>query len=429
MITLLWLPSVLFSWNEQAGFFYWRHQLIMLSGILALSCMTVGMILAVRWRWVETLVHGLDKGYALHKQMGIASLILLIIHWGLAQLPKWLVQLGLLSRPLRMHRFSGSGQSWEGLARHVGEYLFYVFLIFAAISLIQAITYRQFRGIHKIGGLIFIVSVFHSVLLMGDNWSSVPMNIAIILMSGIGVLCAFISLTGNIGRHQKTLGRVIGIQQFDYHDISSSLIYFSAQLKNKIKYKAGQFAYIDFQDGEPPHPFSILNYDKEKQTVEFAIKDLGDYTHQLMHQLHENQEIIIEGGYGHFHIPKQTEQIWIGAGVGIVPFIAWLYWLSYNPQQQIETIHLFYCRKSESETFFEKIIHPLLSRLSNVEFHIVTSGTQGRLSIQTIEKTIRLSTGSVSFCGPEGFGDQLREQLVASGLPPSNFHREYFRMR
>jgi ferredoxin-NADP reductase len=38
-------------------------------------------------------------------------------------------------------------------------------------------------------------------------------------------------------------------------------------------------------------------------------------------------------------------------------------------------------------------------------------------------------TASVWFCGPAGFGQAFREDLLAQGLSPGNFHQELFNIR
>lgn len=38
-------------------------------------------------------------------------------------------------------------------------------------------------------------------------------------------------------------------------------------------------------------------------------------------------------------------------------------------------------------------------------------------------------TASVWFCGPPRFGQALRDDFVAHGLPPDRFHQELFEMR
>src|SRR3546814_11501553 len=63
--------------------------------------MSVAMMLAIRPRWPEHGLGGLDKMYRLHKWLGIAALVTAIAHWLWAKGPKWAVGWGWLERPSR----------------------------------------------------------------------------------------------------------------------------------------------------------------------------------------------------------------------------------------------------------------------------------------------------------------------------------------
>ena len=39
------------------------------------------------------------------------------------------------------------------------------------------------------------------------------------------------------------------------------------------------------------------------------------------------------------------------------------------------------------------------------------------------------SSASIWFCGPPGYGQALRKDFIAHGLPPERFHQELFQMR
>ncbi|EKG47744.1 putative membrane protein, partial [Vibrio cholerae HC-50A1] len=50
------------------------------SGILALMLMSLAMLLALRLTSVERWTRGIDKGYRIHKWIGISALLLGILH-------------------------------------------------------------------------------------------------------------------------------------------------------------------------------------------------------------------------------------------------------------------------------------------------------------------------------------------------------------
>lgn len=431
IISLLWLPNVLFTWDPEANFFYWRHQLILLTGAIGFAYMAVAMVLAMRLPKVEEFVNGLDKGYAIHKQMGIGALAALVAHWIMIESPKWLISLGLLAAPQRRARLGQAieGINWMHWGKVVGEYSFYVFVIFVAISLFQAISYRRFRFTHKLAGAIFLAGAFHSVAVLDYQWSAATLNTLVWVCAAVGSLCAVLSLSGQIGRRRKVNGQVSLVQHVVDDSNDYRVLHIGITLDKPLDYRAGQFAYLDFHDGEAPHPFSILKYDAFTQHVEFAMKDLGDYTHHLFTTLQQGHAVTVEGGYGRFQVPADVQQVWVGAGIGIVPFVAWLQHLTQQPHSSGRHIELFYCRDNNKQQYFVKLLERFVSNLPNVNLHVYTSANNERLCAERVAEHLNLTQASVSFCGPAGFASSLKNQLIGMGLPQQNFHSERFAMR
>ncbi|WP_317918640.1 ferric reductase-like transmembrane domain-containing protein [Vibrio sp. MACH09] len=445
--SLFWLPSLAYALLTSDGamtdFFFWRHQLIMLSGMLALVYMSLAVVLAARFQWLENIVNGLDKSYALHKNLGIGSIITLVAHWAMVKSAHWLIDSGAIAMPQRGPRPEQIGIDWRGIAEGVGDVSFKLFLLFSIISLVQSISYKKFRFVHKIGGVLMLAGVFHSMLLMDWNFATLPMNTIITLFCLAGTYCSVLSLTGKIGRSNQASGEVTQVDSLTTDGKRADTIRFSITLSKPIRYKEGQFAYLNFHDGESPHPFSILNYNAAENMVEFGVKDLGDYTHKLVQTLQAGQRVTVEGGYGYFQIPEDQQQVWVGAGIGIVPFISRLYWLAHKAKQQpndakhqpvnIEKIHLFYCVNSRKEAYFEKeitnVIGNLLNKLDIVELEIVDAEKGQLLDAQQVLQKTQGQAYNVSFCGPRPFATSLKSDLVASGLNENNFHSELFKMR
>lgn len=432
ILTLLWLPSLLVNWESLDNFFTWRHQLTMYTGLLGLGYMGLAVLLAVRFRWVEKIVKGLDKGYKLHKNLGIGATVALIFHWLVIKSGPWLVDAGVFERPNHGARPELESINWHAIAEQVGDISFKVFLIFSIISLYQAISYKTFKHTHKIGGLLMIAGVFHTLLLLDWNIGTAPMNIAIAIISIVGIGCSWLSLTGKIGKKNQSEGQVANVEAFSVKSGQNMAIRFSIKLTSDISYEEGQFAYLNFHDGEAPHPFSILNFDAEKQKIEFGVKDLGDYTHKLVNNLEIGQKVTVEGGYGAFQIPKVERQVWIGAGIGIVPFLSRLYWLkrkSNKQQLKLEEVHLFYCVNSEKEAFFQNEILSLLQRLDFVKLHMVIAEAGELLDSNQIVEKMNGNQFETCFCGPTLFGNLLKNDLIIAGVPPEHFHTELFNMR
>ena len=428
ILILLWLPSLVMGIDSLDNFFAWRHQLILLTGILGLGYMCFAALLSARFRWLESKVKGLDKGYALHKKLGIGALVSLITHWALAHSAMWLITAELIAKPNRHHP-AISGINWHAIAEQVGDISFKVFVIFTIISLVQAISYRKFKFTHKIAGILVFAGVFHATFLLDWNLQSTPLNIAISTIFIIGIYCSWLSLSGKIGNNNKVKGHVISVSPFVGQADKNMVVRFAIQLDSDISYKEGQFAYLNFHDGEPAHPFSILNYEAKSKVIEFAVKDLGDYTNKLVNTLQCDQQVTVEGGYGCFQISDFTHQVWVGAGIGIVPFISRLYWLTHQTDKKnlnFEKIHLFYCVNSHKEAFFQEEIIAILSQLNFIDLHILDAQKDQLLDSEQIIKEVGDQSFDVSFCGPAPFAEKLQKSL---GFSDNKFHRELFKMR
>lgn len=62
-------------WPQPLNYFAFRNVFNQFSGVLAIGSMSICMILATRPAWLERKLDGLDKGYRLHKWMGITALV------------------------------------------------------------------------------------------------------------------------------------------------------------------------------------------------------------------------------------------------------------------------------------------------------------------------------------------------------------------
>ncbi|WP_019919180.1 ferric reductase-like transmembrane domain-containing protein [Methyloversatilis discipulorum] len=98
--TVLWLAADTLL-PEPFTYFSFRSVFMQYSGVIAIGVMSVAMLLALRSKWLEPLLGGLDRMYRLQKWLGIAALVVAILHWWWATGTKWMVGWGWLVRPAR----------------------------------------------------------------------------------------------------------------------------------------------------------------------------------------------------------------------------------------------------------------------------------------------------------------------------------------
>ena len=95
LLTALWLAADTLL-PEPFTYFSFRTVFMQYSGVIGIGLMSVAMLLALRPKWLEPHLDGLDKMYRLHKWLGIAALVVAIVHWWWGKGTKWMVGWGWL---------------------------------------------------------------------------------------------------------------------------------------------------------------------------------------------------------------------------------------------------------------------------------------------------------------------------------------------
>jgi predicted ferric reductase len=213
LLSGLWLladPGAL----APGSFIALRDSMVQYSGILAMGAMSLAMILAMRPRWPERWLGGLDKMYRLHKWLGIGGLMLAVVHWLWSQGPKWAVGFGWMTRPPRGPRpviESPVEQfllSQRGTAEGIGEWAFYAAVLLIAVALIHRIPYRLFYKTHRYLAVAYLVLVFHSVVLTRFSYWTSPLGVLMAALLAYGTVAAVVVLLRRVGAGRKAEGRI-----------------------------------------------------------------------------------------------------------------------------------------------------------------------------------------------------------------------------
>ncbi len=438
LLIVLWLatdPSAL----QPSGFFALRGSMVQLSGLLAMTCMSLAMILALRPRWPERWIGGLDKMYRLHKWLGIGGLVLAIMHWLWSQGPKWAVGLGWLARPQRGARPVSANtveeafRSWRWTAEAVGEWAFYVVVLLTAVALIHRIPYRLFYKTHRLLAAAYLVLVFHTVVLMNFPYWASPLGVVMVIFLAYGAWAAVVVLSRRVGAGRKVGGSITRLQYFPSLRVLEGEI---ETLQGWPGHKPGQFAFVTSDEADEAHPFTIASaWNPSNRRLTFITKELGDYTRRLPDALQVGQPVKVEGPYGCFTFDDaHARQIWIGGGIGITPFIARMKQLAmdrqaYSSRPRSQAIDLFHTTADWSEDAIAKLTTD--AEAAGVRLHVLHDPRDGLLTGDRIRAAVPdWKEASVWFCGPAGFGAALREDFVRHGLPADErFHQELFVMR
>jgi predicted ferric reductase len=196
-------------------------------------------------------------------------------------------------------------------------------------------------------------------------------------------------------------------------------------------HKPGQFAFLAISGSglSEEHPFTLSGAPREDRSLRFSIKGLGDYTHRLRRELKEGMDATVSGPFGNFSLPSGRDpQVWIGAGVGITPFLAFAESLK---ARQTGPVKLYYCVRERDDIPYAIELERIAEDSGNLELVIVNSNEGMRLTPERIATDLggSLPQAHVFFCGPVSMRSVLKSGLIQKGLRASRFHFEQFEMR
>lgn len=427
----LWWASDGTTWAKLSGVFAWRSVLMQASGVLAIGAMSAAMVLAARPSRLEPWFGGLDKMYRVHKWMGIAALVCSVAHWLLAQGPKWLVGWGLLERPTRGPRPDLSGEpvraflmSQRGLAETLGEWAFYAAVVLIVLALLRRFPYRWFVGTHRWIAAAYLVLAWHTIVLLEFAYWARPVGWVVALLLAAGGVAAVMALLARIGARRRVTGEVASVRPYPALGVVEVDIALHGRWPG---HEAGQFAFLTLHEEEGPHPFTISSAWNGDGRMTFIIKGLGDYTRTLSDTVKVRDPVQVEGPYGRFNFDSPPRrQIWVGAGIGITPFISRMKALAREPDGR--TIDLFHPTAVYDEPGIVQLQAD--ADAAGVRLHVIWDQRDGRLDAARIAAMVpEWREADIWFCGPAAFGRALRQDFKAMGLADERFHQELFEMR
>lgn len=431
VLTALWLLADTFI-PEPFTYFSFRSVFIQYTGVIAICAMSVAMILTLRSTWMEKQLHGLDKMYRLHKWLGITALVTSILHWWWATGTKWMVGWGWLAKPARKPSDPQSLPFLEQLfrdqrhlAESVGEWAFYAATVLIVLALIKRFPYHLFRKVHNWLAVAYLVLAFHTLILTKFSYWLQPIGIIIALLLMGGTLSAILVMTGRVGQGRKAQGVVDSLTYYPSLRIIECTIDVNRDWQGHMP---GQFAFVTSKKREGAHPYTIASaWDDKEHKLTFITKELGDWTSRLRDWLKVGLPVTIEGPYGCFNFSDSNpQQIWVGAGIGITPFIARMKYLAKVPGTQ--QIDLFHATSDFDQTAMDKLSAD--AKAAGVHLHLILTPQDGRLTPEKIRQAVpNWQSASIWYCGPALLGQTLRKDFQAKGIPSKNFHQELFDMR
>lgn len=420
---LVWFISLILMPAETTmDVWFWRKQLIYLTGIASFAYMSLIMLLAIRPKWLEKPVGGLDKMYRLHKWAGILAISLGVAHYGIKLSKSILIE--FVARGAKGGKEAWIFDGMRGIAKDLGEWAVYFSVAMLVITLWKKFPYDKWRTIHKTLSIFFLVIAFHGVVLTEPSWWLQPAGLFMALCTVVGSWCAVIALTGRIGASRRFQGKIIAVQQ-----LPNQIIELTCALNKQWQHAEGQFAFLKLKALGEPHPFTISSADQGDGLVRFAIKVLGDNTAHLYHSVKTGDSVQVEGPYGcfNYHSNGAEEQVWVAAGIGVTPFIAWLEGLQAQPQNAPK-VTLHYCVNNPQQGVYVQRLQELTANIENINLVLHYSDNDGHVTAEQLLQGTAANS-SIWFCGPSGLAKVIKQGMQTAGRDLKLFHNELFEMR
>lgn len=382
------------------------------AGASALALMATAALLGSRWRLLEAVFGGLDRVYQAHKWLAVWALALAAFHFVFkAELPGWETSATLgMSRPT---------------ARLVRQLSLVALGLIVILALNRNIPYGRWRWLHKLSGPLFLIVVLH--------WLTIPSPLT--LTSAAGIWLAILSTLGVMGAAYKLLlyPALAPHARYRIAAVEHSNDAVGLQLVpagHGVDFTPGQFAFlrIDADGLREPHPFTAITGGGEQVPIRFAIRALGDYTRQLAQTATPGMEADVYGPFGRFTQPQARRQIWIGGGVGISPFLAWLQGGARGADTDIMLIYLYNPGRAFPPT---SLIAELAAR-QGIRFVPIASADGSSAFGQALADELAKPDAAelaICLCGPRRLLRHVQQQMAVNHLQPRQLRHEVFEFR
>ena len=379
-------------------------------GSAALIAMGIVQFLATRAKGIELIFGSMDRIYVLHKWLAVGALVAAALHDTIDA------------------DIDGVGVETilTDTAESFGEVGYYGLLILGVITVITFVPYHYWKWSHRFMGFFFAMASFHFIFIMKPFAMSDPVALYVLSFCLLGIFSYLYLLVPKNWLASRTKYQVTDLTQHE-NAIEVKL----KPIGRGIKHTAGQFAFINFDEpnAKEIHPFTISSSPNPEREITFTIKALGAYTANLKHSLKNGTIANVSRAFGHFNLPQnKNTQIWVAAGIGITPFMAWAQTLDKNFSGNIK---LYYCNYTIEKALYAEELKEIAENIDNFEIIFVSSKDEKRLTANRIKNELgsELGTAQVYFCGPKNMRESLKDDLYSLGLKKSAFYYEEFEIR
>jgi predicted ferric reductase len=208
-----------------------------------------------------------------------------------------------------------------------------------------------------------------------------------------------------------------------------------------FSFEPGQFAWLSTEKTpfhSDRHPISMSSgaVDEPGQAVSFSIKNLGDWSGEIVRAIQPGHRVWVDGPHGVFTADREQGPgyVLIAGGVGISPLFSMCQTMAIRGDRR--PVVLFYAARNLESLTFRCELDDLCQRINLQVIYVLETppsdwtGESGCITADTLRKHLPLQYKRFQhfICGPEPMMDVAEDALAGLGVPVDRIHTERFVM-
>jgi predicted ferric reductase len=392
-------------------------------GFAGLSLLALQVVVSGRWA-ATTGSFGLRSVLSLHRQAGMAVLVLVVMH----------VVVLLLDDPTRLTLLdprTAPPRARAGMLSLLG-------LVALAVTSVWRrrlrLNYERWRAVHLACTALVISSAFAHVIWV-DAYTSLPTvrwTVLALVLAAAGAL-----FWTRVARPYATAlrpYRVVDVKKERGNAVTLELV---ADGHDGLRFKPGQFARLRAAQclyGMDDHPFTLSSSAQRPDRPAFTVKALGDFSASLA-DLRIGTEVLVDGphGEGVHEADAVRGRFLLAAGIGITPALSVI--RTAAERRERPPLLLLYGSRHWADVTFREELDDLQQQLPNLRVvHVLSRpeagwrGERGRIGEEVLRRWAPpdLARWSALACGPAAMVAEATAVLQRLGMPQAAIQAEGF---